>query len=634
MRPTFLGFETARKALLAAQKGLDITGNNISNAETKGYTRQRVDQYSIYPPCSGYRYSVGNKSTAGHGVGITGIAQIRDPFLDNHFRLEYQEYGKLDTMTGGLNELETIFDEITSNGLTSNMDKMYAQLQKLSTDADRPEYANILMSSAKDIAFIFNTFSKDLDTMRDKEKFELDNTISKVNDITSKIAEMNQIIKDEFVTISAGGSSALGARFNEHYGPNELLDDRNLLLDELSSLVNIKTTTNSDGSVDVDMGGMMLVKGNEAGKLDVTPLQGENVDSSTKFEIKFSGRDSNDKLIFDKDVITDGNLTSGVIKGYMQTLTGKGSYADVKIGENSSFNGIPYYKGIIDSFAKTFSEAFNKANSYSEASSSVGGVSMTIRGDYAMDPVVNTVSFKQLTAGETEGAKWDNGKLVVTLDPAKKYNEATINKFIEAAKQDQPQNAQSVNVYFSGDLSLTANSSPISLTQKDQSLFEFKDANGNIMVDANGNTDARYMKVSDGWLKDPLGYLNTSKDLGAGDSHNNNILKMISLFDKKMDYTIPTTNNAEFNGTFKGFIKYYTAKLGQDTSFYEGLSKNKAAVAATIEERRFSVSSVDLNDEGVNMMGYQKSLNAASRFMTTLDEALDTIINNMGVVGR
>ena len=85
MRSTFLGFETARKSVMASQKALDITGNNISNVNTKGYTRQRLDLFSVVTPSSG-RYKASSVYSSGQGVMSSGTTQIRDPYLDTKYR--------------------------------------------------------------------------------------------------------------------------------------------------------------------------------------------------------------------------------------------------------------------------------------------------------------------------------------------------------------------------------------------------------------------------------------------------------------------------------------------------------------------------------------------------------------------
>src|SRR5512138_1576651 len=116
MRPTFLAFQTASRAMAASQANIDVTGNNIANVNTDGYTRQRVDLASISN--SGYtqKYTVPGVSI-GLGVNVTGIGQIRDPFLDARFRAQSAESGQYSTLLEGLSDLENIYDEAETEGL-------------------------------------------------------------------------------------------------------------------------------------------------------------------------------------------------------------------------------------------------------------------------------------------------------------------------------------------------------------------------------------------------------------------------------------------------------------------------------------------------------------------------------------
>mgnify|MGYP002511155139 CR=1 FL=1 len=109
MRSTFAGFTTAQLALRAGQQGLNVTGQNISNINTSGYTRQALDQISLNFT-NGGRY--GTSTNIGHGVMVKNITQIRDPFLDIRFRTEIAQVGEADVKLSSLKELESIFDEV------------------------------------------------------------------------------------------------------------------------------------------------------------------------------------------------------------------------------------------------------------------------------------------------------------------------------------------------------------------------------------------------------------------------------------------------------------------------------------------------------------------------------------------
>ncbi|HKM31956.1 MAG TPA: hypothetical protein VJX95_00150, partial [Oscillospiraceae bacterium] len=111
---------------------------------------------------------------------------------------------------------------------------------------------------------------------------------------------------------------------------------------------------------------------------------------------------------------------------------------------------------------------------------------------------------------------------------------------------------------------------------------------------------------------------------------NSQLLKLLGVFDKKMDFG----TSGEFKGTMDSYIDFYTNRLGQQTEFAISQYETSGIMVNNILSSRDSTSSVSMDEEGINMLNYQKWLNASSRMMTTLDEALDMIINKMGVVGR
>ena len=105
MRPTFMGLETAKRGIMVNQKALDIIGNNISNLETKGYTRQRLDTVSVQVyGTDRFRYS--SVPLAGQGVDARGVSQIRNPYLDKQFREQYADVGYYDQKAAIMEQVE------------------------------------------------------------------------------------------------------------------------------------------------------------------------------------------------------------------------------------------------------------------------------------------------------------------------------------------------------------------------------------------------------------------------------------------------------------------------------------------------------------------------------------------------
>ena len=141
---------------------------------------------------------------------------------------------------------------------------------------------------------------------------------------------------------------------------------------------------------------------------------------------------------------------------------------------------------------------------------------------------------------------------------------------------------------------------------------------------------AKNIKISEGWIKGTI-KINPAKD-GSTTGKNDNILAMIDSLKSKKEYK---ANGATiFNGTFQEYFTNIGSVLGLDIKSTDSLLDNYTTVATDIANMRDNISRVSLDEEGMNILHYQKSYNAAARLMTALDEAISTIISNMGVVGR
>lgn len=229
---TFGGFMTARLGLSASQKGLEITGQNLTNSGTIGYTRQRIDQISINYGGS-YRYSSQFRTNIGNGVLVTGTSQLRDPFLDLRYRNEVTNANEQDIKLGVLNDLQNILDEVkngnndslNSGGIFNQLGDILGKLQQLSNQVGNKEFDSMVKNSCQSLVTLFNSYNKRLDEVKTNLEYDMKNIdIPQVNKILKSIQNLNQTIKSNEIL----GDNAL-----------ELKDQRNLLLDELSEYMKI-----------------------------------------------------------------------------------------------------------------------------------------------------------------------------------------------------------------------------------------------------------------------------------------------------------------------------------------------------------------------------------------------------------
>lgn len=519
---TFSGFYIARSGIQAAQASLNITGQNMANVNTEGYTRERLDTYSVGSSAGGMRYS-SRDGAIGGGVDSHGATQVRDQYLDVHYRVQNAKVGDPSAQVDSLTSLESIFDETTNKGLDSQFKDLISKLSTFAGSSTDPVTENSVKNSCQLLVQAFNDTSKQIDQIRDQQVDSMGtNCVDKVNSLLSGIANINTEIKSSELS----GSPALS-----------LLDQRNSMIDQLSNYMNIEV---SSSSVDVGAGNSVnvlsinLVSGNQKfnlvddnnyKQLDLAKDSQSNVTFPVTVKLEDSSgapvAKSNDGSV----TLTGGDindyLTTGYIGGSLKQLNGKGDFAT---GTQSTERGIDYYQGMLDSLAQSFSDMMNNANS-------------TVAG---------------------------------------------------------------------------GNNKPL-LTQRDGTT-------------TTGITAAN-ITLSSAWKNATGCYMTSTRDAGAAGS---NILYMVNQFSVKNTYTTPG-GKGFFTGTFQESVTNIDTTMGLQLSDAKRQASSYQSTLDDINDKRNAISSVDSNEEGINLLMYNQALTASSRVMTTLNEALDTIINKMGV---
>lgn len=229
IRSTFAGFNMASLALGASQRALDVTGQNLSNIHTRGYTRQRLDQISLHPVGNSISSS-SYDAKVGQGVMMTGVSQIRDPFLDIQYRNQLPKVGTADAQDAILSQIGQIFDETDKEAIAYQFQQIISQLQNLSDPQNSgTNSADTIVRSACEI--LLNTLHQNgtkIQEVYDELKTKMDETIvPEINEYLRDIAELNKSIKNSQIL----GNPAL-----------ELQDDRNELIDALATYFPIEAT--------------------------------------------------------------------------------------------------------------------------------------------------------------------------------------------------------------------------------------------------------------------------------------------------------------------------------------------------------------------------------------------------------
>lgn len=253
MRSTFMGLETARRGMFTQQSALHTTGHNISNANTPGYTRQRInfEQTEPYPNASLNLPQIPGQ--VGTGVKADSIQRVRESFLDVQYRGENNKLGYWETRAEAYSKLEEVLNEPSDSGLAKTMDQFWQSLQDLAVNPTNHGARSVVRQRGIAVAETFNYLHNSLSSIQSDLKSEINVTEKQINSILDQIARVNGKIED----------------VEPHkYLPNDLYDDRDRLIDELSSLVNIKVdyVSSGKGALDYAEGQAVIKMVSDSGK--------------------------------------------------------------------------------------------------------------------------------------------------------------------------------------------------------------------------------------------------------------------------------------------------------------------------------------------------------------------------------
>lgn len=352
MRPTFMGFETATRGLMTNQKSLDVVGHNLTNIGVTGYTRQRADLVSLSVNGRYARYQNNRTQMAGQGSTVYGVNQLRDKFLDKRFREEYADVGYYNVTSSVLEDLSNAIDEVSPATMTSAMNKFQdAWNELLGKTMNEETGAANLLAAATQIVQVFRQISSKIDNVWEQQQYGLSLDLETVNSTLQRIAQLNEeIVRQQHNALEQD---------NTLYQPLELLDQRNVLLDQLSGFADIQYEAQEDGSVTVWMGA----------KSDDNPP----VVKGDKFEkLAMSVNDDDPQYktvsVFWNNTGKEVSFLTGSLRGALDMLNGRGLAMNGQRGETYT-EGILYYKDKVDAMAKVFVEAFNNVVEIDDGSS-------------------------------------------------------------------------------------------------------------------------------------------------------------------------------------------------------------------------------------------------------------------------
>ncbi|MEL4106749.1 flagellar hook-associated protein FlgK [Oscillospiraceae bacterium WX1] len=586
MSSTFGSFEIARSGLSVAMQQLSVTEQNISNANTEGYTRQRLLTKAKSSSSDGYLISQLNKANVGQGVAATGIQQIRSYYLDQQFRTLNTNYMYSTTRDGALTYLTGLVNELDENsGLTTAIGNFYSALSSFSADTSSKEYRTNVQQQALAMTSSFNNVYEEMQSLWKEQNDSMTTVASEINSVAQKIADLNNAIAR---TVQTGGSS------------NELNDQRNLLLDELAGYANISYSLNAgnDSMLDVRIGGLLLVDGVTTNPItaDSPASHVADIDSLTA------------QIAAVNSQVEAGSVTPSDGQTAIAALvTQLGQYMTVSSSLNAdnpdltdvTFNGAALVSGTTATGAAD--AVANNLTAWVEFN----------RSNLALDGSDLSIQSGTLTGGQL----YANMEMVESQDartPGIPYYMAQVNSFVRDM-------AEHINTIHQGGWTYpdgtTASRSGVSFFNVPSS------------VDGLGNTVYDYSKVNAGnftlssdVLSSVYNIAGSSQQISLSGSSSNsgNNVKALALI-----------NDLSDSGYYDK-LNSIVLNLAVVANTGESVTSTRKSVLDSVDTQRQSMSSVSTDEETTNLIIFQQTYAACAKAISVLDNMLDTLINAMG----
>jgi len=656
-------FDIGLSGLDAARKGLDVIGNNIANAATEGYHRQSL----ILTPSS-VRPEGG--ITIGGGVSIEGITRLMDTFIELEILSQQSTLGQVSQEAQILSSIESAFGELGSNtndtGLNAAINKFFSAISDLSAHPASAIYQNAVLSAAEEMAGKFRTLGNFLDNLQSQIRLQSETVVSQINSISAQIAELNGQIQD----IEMGGSDA-----------NNLLDQRDQLINQLSQLVGVQTQQRDFGVVDVDINGIPIVMGttiiqletglNSDGLLGVTPAGAYN------YQTNMTGGQLAALLTLQNTTISDIKssidtlaltLISQVNQYHCQGVGSDGSFTqlsgwvmpDEAISdlvpplEDGSFfirvtdtatGQITRYEIEVDPETDTLSTiATDISDNVPGLSATVAGGRLTLQADagYEFDflpavlptPAIITSdpasNLDATASGIYTGTQ--NLTFTFTVVGTDTVGNGTLQLQVEARDEDGNTvdvPVETLNIgagYAAGDLLDLGNGIKIDIGAGDLHAGDEFEVNAYTSTDTSGFLSAVGLNAFfSGTNASNIAITGNVSEtpgriatsLGAAMTDNTNVLRLAALAD---------TESSDLDSLTPGdFYRRLVTDIGQQLSVKQNLKTNAENLMQNLTNQQSEISGVDMNEEAAQMLVYEQMFQAMAKYLATVQNTLTNL---------
>ena len=401
--PSLMGtLHSAASGMTANQTAIQTTSHNITNLNTPGYTRQRVEQKARRPYSQiGYNSSMG-PGQLGTGVQVTDITRIRNTFYDFQFRSESHSYGEISVRYDYYKNIENIFNEPSDNAISSSLNKFFNGWHELSKDPNNIGAKNIVIENGK---FLANNISQSYSKL-EKLKENIDKqTSDMLNDVNSMLGSLKEL-EENIKIVQATGKS-----------PNDLMDERDRILDDLSFKLNIQNddvkAAMSDGKVTLDelekidasgeiSGALKMAKELDSYMNDLKTLAKGIADSVNNIYNDGLGADDvKDLFVFDEDKNPMLGINEELLNdsSKLQMTTDKAlklfNLKDEKVninGKDITINN--YYNSIIEKLGHATQNVVREEKNQSQLMLSIDNSRLSVSGVSMDEEMINLIQFQ------------------------------------------------------------------------------------------------------------------------------------------------------------------------------------------------------------------------------------------------
>lgn len=593
MSGLFSTFNIAKNGMTVQQKSIGVTSHNIANANTVGYSRQ-VARIETSRPYGGV--TMGSSTQPGQigtGAQIRAIERVRDTFLDYQVRNETSVLGKYEVRGNFLYEIESIFNEPSDTGISNLMGKFFDAFQELSKQPNSSNSRTVAAQQTLALTDALNTTYTQLEKLKANGQDMLKSTVTEVNSLLNQLDTVNQ----EIINVTVSKNT-----------PNDLMDKRDLLLDELSAKFGIVVEKDSFNGINLkpaeggDMKANLLVNSSQNGDIArfsyVTNVEedtsivadpnnptkktyivtyyknGDMTSESNKQTMKVSGLNKEE---------ADGILSNGIL------------WAD-KAGQATKSDGSP----ISDGDAIDYEELMM----FTPTSGSVNGL-VSVQKDIQtymnqLDKLAKAIAFtvNAVHSGKTDGTKdtmpFFVNKDTITYNPdgsVTNNGEEKISAKNITVSKEILNDVMKINVGKDGNSGEGDGSRALAIAQLRNSLIRIQDINEKVIT------------REDLFDKDKGGSALSEDGLGIINSKSG--MSLSSYFKDTID------------------------RLGVQAQEAGRMVKNQGDLLYSIEETRASVSGVSLDEEMANLIQFQHAYNANAKIISTIDELLEVVINGL-----